>query len=779
MSPLQRRIGRLGAVFAVLAAVLLGHLAWLMVFEHGVWARRSQQNRWAFRSVPSLRGPILDRFGAVLAADEPTTSLSIYYQRFRLRHPVGAALHAAMLWQRVAAPEAAAVYAYRPGPLGPDAACRDLLAVPAAVLRRGAMPRSQAGEFRTLVTTVLAAGAGWSRREVARALRAAADGGEGTVLGEALPGVSREQLQAAFAARWQALVDFDADLAVARQRPPGALFDELERLREASLEQARVVRRDESGEPRLDAAGEPLLGDLVEAIAWPFAQQVPFALAARLRTGPYPEPGLEITADVLRTGPDADEPSLRALVGQLLGVDEAQESAAWLDAAIQREYEAGWLDELVPAQVPGDEAARDRLQDAGAMALARAMLLQERRGVSGVEAACDSVLSGRMGIRLVERDAARRELHLWSSLGATRGEPVVLTLDRELQRTVEAAVQRCQAEFAGLHQDRDDQARVGAGLAVLDAHSGEVLAVAGAPVVGERPRGIPGVGWRGNGSLGSLVKPFVLVEQLLAEQHGTAVRTAAEFEPCTGKLLVAGRRLGCAVGHGGDGCDPVRALAKSCNSFFFQVADGIGRDGVRHALQRFGLFPADAGEPAPEAWLPAVPGAAVVRPRWVGQVELRLRAIGYGVEASTIEVARAYAGIATGVLPPVSLVRGTAGAAVPLVGIDRELQVVREGLQGCVAFGTARGLGVFTELGVCGKTGTAEVGTVGRENNAWFAGYLPETASGSPQLAFCAVVYWVPNGVHGGEAAARLVADWLYRVRADRELAARWLGGAR
>jgi cell division protein FtsI/penicillin-binding protein 2 len=774
VSPLQYRIGRLGIAFAAVTVLLLGHLALLMLVEHPVWAQRSHQNRWAFRAVPSLRGPIVDRHGEVLAADEPTTTLSVYYLRFRQWHPVGAAVHAATLWQRQVQPEAAAFFGYRDGPLGPEAACRELLATEVASLRRGVLDREVAGELRTLWTTVLAASSGWSRRDVARALREAAARGDGTTVGAALPGVTAAQLAAAFASRWQSLGDFDADLARAREQAPGALFAELERLREASLEQARVVRRDENGEPELGADGKPKLGDLVETIAWPFAHQVPFALAARLRTGPFAEPGLEITADVLRTGPGATEPSLRALVGTMLGADQVAGAADWVDRSIEREYEAGWLDELVPAQALAEEEGRGRLQAGAAAALARAMLLQERRGVSGVEAACDGELSGRMGIRLVERNAARREVHLWSRLGAARGAPVALTLDRQLQRCAEAAVQKSCAEFAALHSTAEGRGRVGAGLAVLDARTGEILAVAGAPVVGDRPRGVPGIGWRGNGALGSLVKPFVLVEQLLAEAAGTAARPLAEFEPCGGKVLIGGRRLGCAHGHGEDGRDPERALAKSCNSFFFQVADSVGTQGLRRALQRFGLLPGEAGQGL-EAWLPAVRGIAVVRPRWVGQTEVRLRAIGYGCEASTVEVARAYAGFATGALPPASLLLGEHGDPVPLAGIERELEVVRAGLEGAVTFGTARGIGVFTALSVRGKTGTAEVGGPGKENNAWFAGYLPEAGADGAQLCFCAVVYWVPNGVHGGDAAAHLVADWLYRVRGDATLAGRYL----
>ncbi|MFK7742434.1 MAG: hypothetical protein AB8H80_19125, partial [Planctomycetota bacterium] len=57
----QSRIGVLGGVFLVGLAVVLTHLWFLMVANHETWARRSYENRWAFRSVPSKRGDLRDR----------------------------------------------------------------------------------------------------------------------------------------------------------------------------------------------------------------------------------------------------------------------------------------------------------------------------------------------------------------------------------------------------------------------------------------------------------------------------------------------------------------------------------------------------------------------------------------------------------------------------------------------------------------------------------------------------------------------------------------------
>ena len=94
----RARIGVLGAVFGLAFVVLAVHLWNVMVADHVTWSRRSVENRWAFHSVPARRGAIYDRSGALLAVDEATTELTLLYARFRLRHPVGAAVHGAIRW---------------------------------------------------------------------------------------------------------------------------------------------------------------------------------------------------------------------------------------------------------------------------------------------------------------------------------------------------------------------------------------------------------------------------------------------------------------------------------------------------------------------------------------------------------------------------------------------------------------------------------------------------------------------------------------------------------
>lgn len=779
MSSTRARIGVVGACLGAGFCVVLLHLWFVMVQQHEVWARRSRENHWAFRSVPSQRGALLDRQGRVLAYDAPTIQLSLHYLRFRLRHPVGAAVHGATSWASLQPDRTGTRYDYSDGALGPRAAAEHLLAMPARVLRPGVLPKEVAGDLRFVVATVLSTCSGLPRKRVFAALRVAAAADGLVACGDVLP-VAREQLLSAFQQNLDSLRRFDSELTElrrARHRAAGlppqeveGLLTRLDELRRQSLEQARVRWTEK------DDAGRDVehVGSLVETVRSVFDDYVPFEFAARLRVGAERHPGLEVHPSIRRIVELPPGTALRALLGSVDTLDRAQPDSEWVDRFLQREMPSDWLEEFAPEAVAATGVARQELQQEARERYESALLRRERRGTSGCEYAFDDVLMGRLGMRLVEHDSRNREQLLWSHLRVEAGADLRLTIDLDLQRIAERLVAQTQIRNAALHDDDADRVRVEAALAVIDAVSGDVLAYAGAPIVSDAPRLMPGVMWMGNGSIGSVVKPLMLIEQLEREALGLPHKALTSFAPCAGKYVFGDQRLGCGHAHGEHGRDPVDAIADSCNSFFFQCAEGFGGDGVTHALQRFGLLgPRSPEDPFATCWRPTVPGIPIAAPR-MQDASVPMRAVGYGIAASPLSVARAYAALATGSLPELSLRAGETRPRVELSGIDTELDIVRAGLRGCVERGTAKDIALLRHFGVVGKTGTAEVGEHD-ENNAWFAGYLPIQGPEQTQLCFCAVVYWVKDKVHGDEAAGELIAQWLAEVAAVPELAARYL----
>ena len=783
MKTTQARIGVVAGCLGAGFCVVLLHLWFVMVHQHETWAQRSRDNRWAFRSVPSQRGSLLDRHGRVLAYDEPSMQLSVYYLRFRLRHPVGAAVHAATRWSELRGGEPVR-YGYAATAAGPMAAVQSLLAMPAQVLRPGVLPKQDARDLTYAVTTVLSASTDLPRRRVYSALREAWSSPGVVATGDVLP-LTRGEVLAGFARTLAALRRFDQELVALRTErlaerdpaaaPPEGLIARLDRLRQQSLDGARVTwveEIDEGGEKRLVRH----TGGLVEESRRVVDDHVPFEFAARLRVGAALHPGLEVYPSIRRVLLPSAGTALQVLVGEVKNLDRALPDEQWLRDLMERGLPPDWLDEFAPAALAGAGADREDLQAAAKAGYERALLRRERRGTLGLERTFDEPLMGRLGMRLVEHDRRRREQLLWSNLRVEPGEDVRLSLDIDLQEIAERLVDGAFRQTVAQHVDEQDRDKVRAAFAVLDARSGDVLAFAGAPVTSRYAASLPGATWPGNGSLGSVVKPIVLVEQLRREALGIEHRPMVSFDPCVGKYVFGNQRLGCGHAHGERGRDPVEAIADSCNSFFFQCAEGFGADGVAIALRRFGLCPpAGADDPFAVCWQPPVRGVPFARPSLSTNRAVPMRAVGYGVQATPLSVARAYAALATGVLPTIGF---AAGAPRPLVRLDdvaAELEVVREGLRGCVEHGTAKDIRLLQHFGVRGKTGTAEVGEH-EENNAWFAGYLPAASPDGVQLCFCAVVYFVPNGVHGDEAAGRLVANWLAEVEANPVLADRYLG---
>ncbi len=776
MSSSGTRISVIATCLMAGFVLVLLHLWFLMVQDNEAWVRRSHENRWSFRAVPSKRGALLDRHGRVLAHDTPTMQLSLHYLRFRLRHPVGAAVHGATTWASLQAGRAGTTYCYQEGALGPEAALREFLTIPARVFLPGVLQKDVAQGLAFGATTVLSACSGLSRKRVFAALRLAAQDGGGRAIGDVLP-VARAELEDAFARNLESLRRLDQDVLGERRArnlrlglpedEATGLVDSLEFMRRASLAKARVRW--------VDTGNTPQEGSLLETVRRSFADHVAFELAAALRIGAEQHPGLEVSPSIERVRGEPDGTSLRVLLGGVSDLDRAQPDDQWFERHLAQELPDDWLSDLVPSGAVASAEDRERLQDDAKLHYEREMMRRERRGTSGLEAAFDDALMGRLGLRLVEHDSKQREHLLWSHLRVESGADITLTLDLALQRAAEQVVGTAFSAMRALHTEAKDQRLVEAALAVIDARTGDVLAYAGAPIVSASARDVPGVVWQGNGAIGSVVKPFVLVEQLQSELVGRPHRPIADLNVCSGVLKYGGTLLHCSHTHGDAGRDPVTALAESCNSFFYQCGIGLLDDGMARALRRFGLMePAGPDDPFVACWQPSVRGIAAARPRVDLDTVLPQRAVGYGVEASPLSVARAYAALATSCLPTVGLLLGEARPRVALGEVEVELEVVRKGLRACMQTGTGKKLLLLDDFQVLGKTGTAEVG-LQDQNNAWFAGYLPWAGRDGVQLCFCACVYWVADRVHGGDAAGQVVVDLLAALQGDAELNARYL----
>lgn len=222
--------------------------------------------------------------------------------------------------------------------------------------------------------------------------------------------------------------------------------------------------------------------------------------------------------------------------------------------------------------------------------------------------------------------------------------------------------------------------------------------------------------------------------------------------------------------------DVKRALARSCNTWFYQVGIDTGPGVFLGLARRLGM-----GE---KSGLPLIGETEGLVPtnEWMLKNEGRRildgdtanMSIGQGsLLASPLQVAQMMAGIGNGgALPELSLVSQIQDARGRVIrsmtperrnwlGVDEmAVQIVREGMRDVVekGYGTGKSGNLsYTEL--AGKTGTAQWGPPRlNQRLAWFAGFLPYD---NPRYAF-AVLYEGKPGetVSGGRMAAPMVRNF-------------------
>jgi penicillin-binding protein 2 len=390
-------------------------------------------------------------------------------------------------------------------------------------------------------------------------------------------------------------------------------------------------------------------------------------------------------------------------------------------------------------------------------------------GQAGLESQYNRNLMGRDGYRRVIVNSRGVEVAEAERQLPVDGPPLTLTLDSRLQAAMDAA-------FAG---------RAGSAVA-LDPETGEILAMTSTPAYdpNDFTTGIELANWsrltsdpatplmnrviQGTYAPGSTFK-LVMATAALEEK----VITPSTTFYCPGYLSVYNTVFRCAKASGHGLMDIHRAIAQSCNVFFYQV-------GIRLEIARIAAYAKRLGLGAPTGIdLPHEVSGLMPSPEWKMRVlktpwyggETVSVAIGQGqVSATPLQMARVAAAIASGKLVRPHLVKSVGGQPVagepPTdLGFRADtLEVVRSGMKAVVAEGTgwrARLPGVE----VAGKTGSAQVVAKSRLEktptaaailpHGWFLAFAP---ADHPRIALAVIV---EHGGSGGEAAAPVAHDIL------------------
>ena len=400
-------------------------------------------------------------------------------------------------------------------------------------------------------------------------------------------------------------------------------------------------------------------------------------------------------------------------------------------------------------------------------------------GKVGIESAFEKYLHGSRGGRQLEVDAAGRRLRLLEEHMPIAGRNLWLTLDMDLQKTVESLLED----------------KTGAIVAV-DPTDGAVLAFASSPSFDQEKfvRGLRKDEWlalskdprhpllnRVSGAAyppGSTYKPFVA---LAALKEG--VISATSTFTCPGYLQFADRKYRCWKEPGHGSLTVERAIIESCDVFFYETGLKLGVDRLAQYMTMFGL-----GERTGIGLQGEHPGL-IPTSWWKKQAtgipwqkgETISISIGQGFDLATpLQIALGYAAIANnGKLWQPYVVKRIEGSSaneideikprlkrkIPIE--QRWFDLVKKALSSAVEDPRGTGHLIYDPvLAIAGKTGTAQVVHAAQGANrkllekltkskdrdhAWFVGYAPAS-----DARIC-VAALIEHGGHGVSAAAPLV----------------------
>jgi penicillin-binding protein A len=353
-------------------------------------------------------------------------------------------------------------------------------------------------------------------------------------------------------------------------------------------------------------------------------------------------------------------------------------------------------------------------------------------GISGLEQAFNARLAGKPGGSLLALAEAGGSARILSQAEPQPGAAVKTTIDPNLQV----------AAVSGL------AGRAG-GVAVLDAGSGDVRALAGQAFSAPQP---PGSTFKTITTTAALEKGVVSLDE--------------EFEITDG-ANVGGRFISNANGELCGGTFR-QAFAESCNADFAPLGPKIGNDDFVEVAERFG-FNSPPTLYAPRIVAEVEPPESTIPAEIGEEVDLGVTAIGQGeVLATPLEMASVAQTIGSGgVRKPTSLVANQKLRPDPRsvrVMSKKIADELTELMIGVVTGGTGTAAAI-PEAQVAGKTGTAELGpkpgTEGEEEpaqikDAWFTAFAP-----AEKAKLAIGILLVEAEAAGGEVAAPIASEVL------------------
>jgi cell division protein FtsW (lipid II flippase)/cell division protein FtsI/penicillin-binding protein 2 len=339
---------------------------------------------------------------------------------------------------------------------------------------------------------------------------------------------------------------------------------------------------------------------------------------------------------------------------------------------------------------------------------------------------------------------------------------LIMKRDRTLRTSIDVRLQLKAADILARYArkaevDRAQEEQFGGAAVVMDATTGDLLAMASYPWPERLPVELEDDKPAADGSPGPLMDRarYGIYPPGSTFKLVTAMAALRKDPNLVRKTFKCVRLPDGRVGNWvrGWGRRPIRDDAKdefphgtvalrqgivvSCNAYFAQL----------------GTY-----EVGPEALLETVKplGISVANPETAEQLKKALPPASYGqgqVIATPFQMTRVAATLANGGSMPegrwvIDASNPRRSAPVPILAPDLA-RILTQAMRGVVTEGTAAHLLSGAELAIAGKTGTAEVED--RDSHSWFVGFAPYGARGGRRIAFGVLI---EHGGYGGRLAA-------------------------
>lgn len=221
---------------------------------------------------------------------------------------------------------------------------------------------------------------------------------------------------------------------------------------------------------------------------------------------------------------------------------------------------------------------------------------------------------------------------------------------------------------------------------------------------------------------------------------------------CRNAYRVEGVKLICSLagGHGKVGLE--KAIAQSCNVYFYQLAKAIGEQRMLGAFHDFGLgsktgaFRDEAAGNVPTR----IPDAVSLVRSGIGEVN--------GLRVTPLQMAVFAGAIANGgtLYKPFEEGIGKASIIKRAKADVKIYNILRKSMRATVLQGTAKKAAV-NGLSVCGKTGSPSIENEPKYRHGWFIGFAPYA---NPEIAVAVFTEYGHGGTDAAPVAGKVFSLW-------------------